>query len=255
VKRLVDVTVDDLVAHPVWRYEGGVGRDAIVVPATKTTLSRSDDEIFLAGTDFELFDTTKHFGFCFPADDTGIAYLQPVILTRSGPVSFWFDELPSEEKLSKQWRLLGKDEAEIFPATFRCRVLVDGRIITGRITGVESADPSPKGASEEPRRVGIGTGEKRTSRRRPAEMAVEFTQDTLYGTGVTSDISRRGMFVRTTRTPGTGPIVRLTVHLPEGRKLFLTGKVVRSQRTGPGFGLRLSGEWPNFEDLFPRRRK
>jgi hypothetical protein len=133
VKRLLDVTVDDLVAHPVWRYEGGVGRDAIVVPATKTTLSRSDDEIFLAGTDFELFDTTKHFGFCFPADDTGIAYLQPVILTRSGPVSFWFDELPSEEKLSKQWRLLGKDEAEIFPATFRCRVLVDGRIITGRM--------------------------------------------------------------------------------------------------------------------------
>ena len=125
VKRLVDLTVDDLVAHPVWRYEGGVGRDAIVVPSSKTTLSRSDDEIFLAGTDFELFDTTKHFGFCFSADDTGIAYLQPVILTRPGPVSFWFDETPSEEKLSKQWRLLGKNEAEIFPASFRCRVLVD----------------------------------------------------------------------------------------------------------------------------------
>src|SRR5262245_4139795 len=168
VKRLVDLTMDDLVAHPVWRYEGGVGRDAIVVHATKATLSRSDDEIFLAGTDFELFDTTKHFGFCFPADDTGIAYLQPVIVTRSGPVSFWFDESPSDEKLSKQWRLLGKNEAEIFPATLRCRVLVDGRIVTGRITGVESADPSPKGVSEEPRRVGIGTGEKRTSRRRQA---------------------------------------------------------------------------------------
>ena len=255
MKRLVDLTVDDLVMHPVWRYEGGLGRDAVVVPATKTTLSRSDDEIFLAGTDFELFDTTKHFGFCFPADDTGIAYLQPVIVTRSGPVSFWFDESPSDDKLAKQWRLLGKDESEIFPATFRCRVLVDGRIVTGRITSVESAEPPLKAVSDEPRRIGVGTGEKRTSRRRPAEMAVEFTQDTLYGTGVTSDISRRGMFVRTTRTPGTGPIVRLTVHLPEGRKLFLTGKVVRSARTDPGFGLRLSDEWPNFEDLFPRRRK
>jgi hypothetical protein len=256
VKRLAELTIEDLVANPVWRYEGGLGKDAIVVPAAKTTLSRADDEIFLAGTDFELFDTTKHFGFCFPADDTGIAYLQPVILTRSGPVSFWFDEPPTREKLTKQWRLLGKDEAEIFPASFRCRITVDGHAVTGRITGIESSSESSREADTAlPRRVGIGTGEKRTGRRQPAEMAVEFTQDTLYGTGVTSDISRRGMFVRTTRTPGTGPIVRLTVHLPEGRKLFLTGKVVRSVRSGPGFGLRLSDEWPNFEDLFPRRRK
>jgi PilZ domain len=258
VKRLVDLTIADLTASPVWRFEGGSGDKAVVAPSTRTTLSRVDDEIFLAATDFELFDSTRHLGFCFPADDTGTGYLQPAILTRSGPVNFWFDEPPSRETLAIQWRTLGKNEAEIFPVLFRCRVPVDGRTVTGRLMRVESsAEVAPKPAADEPRRIGIGTGtgEKRTARRRQAEMAVEFTQDTLYGTGVTSDVSRRGMFIRATRTPGTGPMVRLTVHLPEGRKLFLTGRVVRSTGMARGFGLRLSDDWPDFEKLFPRRRK
>jgi PilZ domain len=255
VKRLTDLTLEDLGASPVWRYEGGAGGKAVVAPDARTTLSHTDDEIFLAATDFELFDATKHLGFCFPADDTGIGYLQPVILTRMGPVSFWFDEPPSREALAEQWRALGKNEAEIFPVIFQCRVPVDGHVVGGRILGIETSAETAPPPAEKPRRIGIGTGEKRTMRRRQAEMAVEFTQDTLYGTGVTSDVSRRGMFVRTNRTPGTGPTVRLTVHLPEGRKLFLTGKVVRSAKTGPGFGLRLSDDWPDFEKLFPRRRK
>ncbi|MFY9552326.1 MAG: PilZ domain-containing protein [Thermoanaerobaculia bacterium] len=256
MKRLLDLTVEDLVASPVWRYEGGSGAEALVVPSERKALSHLDDEIFLARTEFELFDSTRHFGFCFPADDSGMGYLQPVILTRTGPVSFWFDGPVSPDVIASQWKALGKEAREIFPVGFRCLIPVDGGTVRGRIRGVESSEEAaPKPADAEPRRIGIGTGEKRTARRRQAEMEVEFTQDSLYGTGVTSDVSRRGMFVRSTRTPGTGPTVRLTVHLPEGRKLFLTGKVVRSAGPAPGFGLRLSDDWPDFEKLFPRRRK
>ena len=73
------------------------------------------------------------------------------------------------------------------------------------------------------------------------------------------DISPRGMFVRSSRIPGTGPNLRLTVNLPNGRKLVLTGKVVRtvlegSARHAKGFGLRLAGEHPEYDELLLRLR-
>jgi hypothetical protein len=91
-------------------------------------------------------------------------------------------------------------------------------------------------------------------------MTVEFSQGDLQGTGVIGDVSRRGMFVQTTRIPGTGPVLRLTVNLPGGRKLVLRGKVVRnaegiSSKPPSGFGLRLVDDWPDYDDLFWRRDK
>src|SRR5262249_10567829 len=91
VKRLIDLTVEDLEASPVWRYEGGSGARATVAPAKRVSLSQADDEIFLAATEFQLVDASQHFGFCFPADDSGIDYLQPVIIRPARHVNFWFD--------------------------------------------------------------------------------------------------------------------------------------------------------------------
>ena len=285
VKRLADLSVEDLVASPVWRYEGGSGANATVASSKRVSLSQTDDEIFLAATEFELFDSSRHFGFCFPADDSGIDYLQPVILGPSGQVSFWFDGPPAPEVLSSQWRALGKEPRDIFPVAYRCLVPVDGRTVSGRIEGVGSSrdltsgSPTPmileetlatgggpRGAASIPTarpvqaRRDTGPIEKRTARRREAEMKVEFTQDALHGTGIIGDVSPRGMFVRSTRIPGTGPMLRLKVNLSEGRTLVLTGRVVRgstpisSAGTSPGFGLRLAEESPEYEDLVSRLR-
>jgi hypothetical protein len=279
VKRLGELTTRDLKDAPVWRYEGGDGPAAVVSPARHARLSQSDDEIYLAATEFELFDGTSLTGFCFPADDSGLDYLQPAIVTDAGHVSFWFDRPVTPAELDRQWQRLGKSEAEILPATFRCLVPVDGRTVSGRIARVETAaELSPAGpeppalevsspaASERvptarPLQARRDTGpvEKRTSRRRKAEMEVEFTQDGVPARGVIGDLSPRGMFVRSSRIPGTGPNLRLTVNLPNGRKLVLTGKVVRtvmeaSARTGKGFGLRLAGESPEYDELLLRLR-
>ncbi len=265
MKRLIDLTIEDLAANPVWRYEGGSGARAAAAPVRRSSLSRTDDEIFLASTAFELFDSSRHAGYCFPADGTSIDYLQPVILTRAGHVDFWFEEPPSPEALSKQWAALGKQPGDIFPVAFRCLIPVDGQTVQGRIDGVESAEPrrpaaAPKDSLPGARRGGIGTRETRTARRRPAEMTVEFSQGALYGTGVIGDISRRGAFVRSSLVPGTGPMLRLTVNLPGGRKLSLTGRVVRSidagaaARATSGFGLRLLEDWPDYDELFGRRK-
>jgi PilZ domain len=269
-----ELTLEDLANSPVWRYEGGEGGDAMVAAVPRESLSQWDDEIFLAATSFALADSTAHSGFCFPADDSGVDYLQPVIVTRMGHVSFWFDGPIAPETLERQWRSLGKTAREIFPVGFRCLVPVDGRTVSGRIEGVESshevgaaAAPARRELSErapaKTRRRGIGTGEKRTARRRDADMTVEFTQGSIRGTGVVGDVSRRGMFVRSNWIPGAGPMVRLTVKLPGGRRLVLSGRVVRtSEPIGPsgsaqrpGFGLRLSGDWPDYDDLFSKRRK
>jgi hypothetical protein len=263
VKRLVDLTTEDLAAHPVWRYEGGRGVESLAAPVDRRALSQSDDEIFLAATAYELFDATEHTGFCFPADGTDIDYLQPVILTPGGQVSFWFEGPVPPETLERQWNALGKAPEQIFPVSFRCLVPVDGRTVGGRIDGIESAGTA---AVERPasgatrRRRGVGTGETRTTHRRPAEMTVEFSQGSLQGKGVVGDVSRRGMYVRSSWIPGAGPVLRLTVHLPGGRKLDLTGRVVHRVDAGStspapsGFGLRLLDDWPGYDELFGRRK-
>ena len=281
MKRLLELTVGDLESCPVWRYEGGTGAEALVARAERQSLSQLDDEIFLAATEFDLRDSSRHFGYCFPADDSGVDYLQPVIIAGSRHVSFWFEGPVAQDALAIQWRALGKRPAEIFPVRFRCLVPVDGRTVSGRIDGVESSrDTGTPSRSElktrsarseerlsatatapvESRLPGIGTAEKRTARRRKAEMTVEFTHDAFRGTGVIGDVSRRGMFVRSNRIPGTGPMLRLKVNLPDGRQLVLTGRVVRSAEAPPssgssGFGLRLLDDWPDYEGLFPRRPK
>jgi hypothetical protein len=285
VKRLADLSVEDLVASPVWRYDGGSGAQATISPSKRTTLSRTDDEIFLAATEFELFDSSGHFGFCFPADDSGIDYLQPVILSPSGHVSFWFDGPAAPEVLSRQWRALGKEPQDILPVGFRCLVPVDGRTVSGRIDRVGSSrdlmsgSPAPAISGDMAATAGDARGadrtltarpvqarrdtgpiEKRTARRRKAEMKVEFTQGALQGTGITGDVSPRGMFVRSAQIPGTGPMLRLRVNLPEGRTLALTGRVVRgctaisSAGTSPAFGLRLAEDSADYEDFISRLR-
>jgi hypothetical protein len=105
-------------------------------------------------------------------------------------------------------------------------------------------------------RRGVGPPSTRTARRRKAEWTVEFTQGPIRGTGITGDVSPRGMFVRSNQIPGTGPMVKLTVNLPEGRKLVLTGKVVRSaEENPPGFGLRLAEDVPGYDELLARLRE
>jgi hypothetical protein len=281
VKRIVELTVEDLAESPVWRYEGGNGPDAIVSRTEHRELSQGDDEVFLAATDFNLFDASRHSGFCFPADDSGIDYLQPAIITPGGHVNFWTDGPVAPEELAERWRTLGREPGQIFPAGFRCLVPVDGRTVSGWIAGVESSrdltvamrdladgsaqldgpagppalERAPTARPVEARREKGAPIDKRTARRRSAQMTVEFTQDSLHGTGVAENISRRGMFVRASHTPASGPQLRLTVNLPDGRKLLLTGRVVRSaDESATGFGLRLADDFPNYDTLFPGNR-
>jgi hypothetical protein len=285
MKRLADLTIADLTTAPVWRYEGGSGSDATVVAEKRDFLSQLDDEIFLAATDFVLPDSSQHLGFCFPVDDAGLDYLQPVIVTPTLHVQFWFDGSIAPEVLSAQWSALGRREEEIFPVRFRCRVPVDGQTVAGVISHIEtpaSVAPAYRNAPEfagellerpgraggsrasaRPRRVRrlfesrAGIPEKRTAPRHRVEMMVEFDQGGSRVTGVTREISRSGMFVRSARLPNGGPAVNLTVHLPGGREILLKGRVVpdsapEDPARPTGFGLRLTEKPDEYDDFLSR---
>ena len=288
MKRLAELTIEDLTSDPVWRYEGGDGRDAIVVAHARDGLSQMDDEIFLAATEFFLPDASEHLGFCFPVDNVGLDYLQPAIVTRKGHVQFWFDGGVSPQVLSAQWAALGKRPEEVFPVRLRCRVPVDGRDVTCVIPGIETSSDSllarPRGPvavpdpeSEEvpyqsrrpdgsvlsarPSRVKrlianrAGVCVTRTAPRRRVEMTVEFDQGESRATGVTGDVSRSGIFVRAARPPNAGPVVSLALHLPGGRQIFLMGRVVRSapesdRSQSPGFALVLTEKPAEYDEFF-----
>ena len=286
VKRLVDLTVGDLTASPVWRYEGGSSEDALVVAEDRASLSQRDEEILLAATEFVLADASEHLGFCFPVDGESIDYLQPVIVAPTMHVRFWFDGSVAPEDLVAQWKAIGKKEEAIFPVRFSCRVPVDGRTVSGVISGVAtpaSAAPvsrSPRDSAGEPpdlprgaavsgsrapsgraRRLlesRAGIPEKRRAPRHRVEMLVEFDVGDSWERGVTGEISRSGMFVRSQRIPSVGPAVNLTVHLPSGRELLLKGRVVPVSddptRTA-GFGLRLTEKSDEYDSFLTRLRK
>jgi hypothetical protein len=70
--------------------------------------------------------------------------------------------------------------------------------------------------------------EKRECPRYRADVVIDFTPAESKITGVTWDLSRHGMFVRTSRLPQEGQKLFLTLRFTDGRQLLLQGLVVRT---------------------------
>ena len=138
MKPLRSLTAEDLRTTPVWKSLGGSDEEALVEPTSLATLSEAEQETFLALTEFVLGNGQRHIGFCSPVDDSGLDYVQPVIVTRQGQVSLWFDEPPAHGVIAEQWSRLGIAEGEVFPIKYECLVPVDGRTVTGTIPHLRS---------------------------------------------------------------------------------------------------------------------
>ncbi len=90
--------------------------------------------------------------------------------------------------------------------------------------------------------------EKRTQPRRKIRLIVDFEVPGSRTSGITYDVSRSGLFVRTIRIPSVGTTLKVVLHLADGREMNLTGKVVRSFSAPgtlrfvvpSGFGLRVA---------------
>ena len=90
--------------------------------------------------------------------------------------------------------------------------------------------------------------ERRNFARKKRRFLVEFSLDGASCTGFTYDVSPTGIFVRSIRLPNPGTMMTANLHLSEGRRIAIRGKVVRSFRVPPalsrvipsGFSMRLS---------------
>jgi hypothetical protein len=135
VKPLRDLTDDDLRRFPIWRYEGESDAVALVYPAADFT--EPGRHAYIARTRFLLADGSEWWGYCSPTDDSGLDYVQPVILAPGGSVWFWYDESPPEPEPARACRLLGRSPEQVFPVRFECVVPFEGRFVIGKLSRVE----------------------------------------------------------------------------------------------------------------------
>ena len=63
---------------------------------------------------------------------------------------------------------------------------------------------------------------------------IEFTSDGVSYSGIASDFSLNGLFIRTNYPLPPGSVLNLTVHLPGGVTSQLTTRVIRKWRTATG---------------------
>ena len=90
--------------------------------------------------------------------------------------------------------------------------------------------------------------ERRSFARKKRRFLVEFNLLGANCTGFTYDVSPTGMFVRSIRLPNPGTFLTANLHLAEGRRIIVRGKVVRSFRVPAslarlvpsGFSMKLS---------------
>ena len=90
--------------------------------------------------------------------------------------------------------------------------------------------------------------ERRAYARKKRRFLVEFSFQGAACNGFTYDVSPTGIFVRSIRLPNPGTYLTANLHLPEGKRIAVRGRVVRSFRVPPalsrlipsGFSIRLA---------------
>ncbi len=135
MKRLRDLTNDDLRRCPIWRYEGDSDDIALVFPADN--FAEPDQRAYIARTRFLLADGSEWWGYCSPTDDSGLDYVQPVIITSGGVVRFWYNQPAIEPEPARGCRLLDRSPEQVFPVRFECAVAFQGRSIVGELSRIE----------------------------------------------------------------------------------------------------------------------
>jgi hypothetical protein len=99
--------------------------------------------------------------------------------------------------------------------------------------------------------------DKRRFQRVKRRFVIEFRLGGGAYVGFTHNLSPDGVFVRSVRIPSLGSVIPAELHLPDGRKIPIQGKVVRSYRAPSslarlvpsGFGMSLATASEEYSQL------
>ncbi len=86
---------------------------------------------------------------------------------------------------------------------------------------------------------------KRVAKRRIKRLSITFTEGKVEYTGMSSDFSSTGLFIRTRKAFNPGTPVKMVIEVDKNRKIELAGVVTRAIKTGVmdfknGMGIKLS---------------
>jgi hypothetical protein len=111
-----ELTVYDLNAIPVWEWQECDGGERVRATTLESVPEADGSAVYIAFTRFTLADGTVMFGFCSPGDDSGLDYIQPVIVSEHGHWNLW-----------EGMKNVPKSGEAIFPLVFECLVECEGR--------------------------------------------------------------------------------------------------------------------------------
>jgi hypothetical protein len=142
-KQVYELTLLDLATYPVWEFrldhQGDEGRDESTVrPYAAAGRLNPADRMFVVRAVFTLADGSRLQGYMTPprGDDASMGTLQPVIVTERGQVRFWCGTAsPGPKRLAQNYAFLGKDAAQVFPASFESDVELVGGPVKDTLPG------------------------------------------------------------------------------------------------------------------------
>ncbi len=126
-KPAANLTLEDLKQTPVWECKENGGADIVSPTALRALTEYRSGPGHIALTQFVLGNGALHYGYCSPADSSGLDYTQPVIITPSGQIQLW-NTSKSNTQLLARW--LHVEESSLLPITIECLVPVDGAFYT-----------------------------------------------------------------------------------------------------------------------------
>ena len=133
---LKELTVEALQTTPIWEWRESSGAEE-VRPTSLDRIPEGDgNTVHLAFTKFNLANGKVKFGYCSPGDDSGLDYIQPVIICDEIHWNLLEGEPPQT--------LLGKN---IFPLIYECLVPCEGKYLKQTIEHHPKKRPHSDGLS------------------------------------------------------------------------------------------------------------
>jgi hypothetical protein len=150
-KQVYELSAQDLEKYPVWEYaldeENQPDQDeATVRPLQELPADPEDRSQVMLAIILNLVDGTSSYGLinCPTKPEWDMSDLLPSMLVSDGMVSFWQGvRVPSWDTISNEYRRIGKTAEQVFPASFRTLVEIDGHALEGVIEGFYHYDWLP----------------------------------------------------------------------------------------------------------------
>lgn len=144
-RQVYELTLADLERCPIWEFaldeEGREGQDEATVRPVKAKKRLSPgDGMFVVRAAFQLADKTTMVGYLTPSPmGSGIADVQPAVVTEGGHVAFWYGmTAPSRKDITASYRKLGKTRpSQVFPLRYEPAVAIQGKF-SGKLDGFYS---------------------------------------------------------------------------------------------------------------------